>query len=175
VLSARTCAAQQTRGFNSAKADGIEFLGRLFAKATDLAVREIEEEARAAGLLGTRQALSQCRALRAARVALGLIVIRTGFGKDGAWVWTKAIAGESASPPPQAQLPMDSPPPPSAAPPNPQPMQVVPTPPLHPIADADPGPMKSVPDVINGDKRHVWDERRFRTGADGTGHAGNVT
>ena len=175
VLSARTCAAQQTRGFNSAKADGIEFLGRLFAKATDLAVREIEEEARAAGLLGTKQALSQCRALRDARVALGLIVIRTGFGKDGAWVWTKAIAGESASPPPQAQLPMDSPPPPSAAPPNPQPMQVVPTPPLHPIADADPGPVKSVPDVINGDKRHVWDERRFRTGADGTGHAGNVT
>ncbi len=104
ALSSRTCSAQQSRGFNSAKAEGIEFLGRLFTKAAELAVREVEVEARAAGLLGAKQALSQCRALRDARAALGLIAIRTGFGKDGAWVWAKAIAKEPASPPVQVLM-----------------------------------------------------------------------
>jgi hypothetical protein len=130
VLTARTCAAQRTRGFNSAKAEGIEFLDGLFADATDLSVREIEVEARAAGLLGAKQALSQCRALRDARVALGLVVIRTGFGKDGAWVWAKAVAWEPASP--QAQAPMQSPSSQSTAEPNPRPTQAVANPPLQP-------------------------------------------
>ena len=37
----------------------------------------------------TDQAISQCRALRDARAALGLIVTREGFGRGGAWVWAK--------------------------------------------------------------------------------------
>jgi putative DNA primase/helicase len=87
ALDAREFTARQTRGFNSAKAEAIEFLRGLFAGTTHHKVRAIEQEARAIGLLGANQPLSQCRALRDARMALGLVAMREGFGKDGAWVW----------------------------------------------------------------------------------------
>jgi hypothetical protein len=61
----------------------------LFGKATHLKVTDIETEARAAGLMKADQAISQCRALRDARLALGLIAIRAGFGRGGAWVWAR--------------------------------------------------------------------------------------
>jgi hypothetical protein len=94
ALDAREFTAQQARGFNSAKAEAIEFLRRLFAGTTHHKVRAIEQEARASGLLGANQALSQCRALRDARMALGLLAMREGFGRDGAWVWVKPEAVE---------------------------------------------------------------------------------
>jgi putative DNA primase/helicase len=87
AVNAREFTARQARSFNSAKAEAIEFLGDLFAGATHHKVRAIEQEARALGLLGANQPLSQCRALRDARMALGLIAMREGFGKEGAWVW----------------------------------------------------------------------------------------
>jgi hypothetical protein len=84
--------ARRSRSFNSAKAESIEFLRDLLGKSLQLRVRHIEHEAHLAGLLRPKQALSQCRALRDARVALGLKVAREGFGKDGAWVWAKPTA-----------------------------------------------------------------------------------
>jgi hypothetical protein len=95
ALDAREFTARQARGFNSAKAEAIEFLRGLFAGTTHHKVRAIEQEARAIGLLGANQPLSQCRALRDARMALGLLAMREGFGKDGAWVWVKPEAMEA--------------------------------------------------------------------------------
>ena len=89
ALDPREFTARQARGFNSAKAEAIEFLRGLFAGTTHHKVRAIEQEARAIGLLGANQPLSQCRALRDARMALGVMAMREGFGKDGAWVWVK--------------------------------------------------------------------------------------
>jgi len=89
ALDPREFTARHARGFNSAKAEAIEFLRGLFAGTTQHKVRAIEQEARAIGLLGANQPLSQCRALRDARMALGLMAMREGFGKDGAWVWAR--------------------------------------------------------------------------------------
>lgn len=101
--------ARQARGFNSAKAEAIEFLRELFAGATHHKVREIEQEARAIGLLGANQPLSQCRALRDARMALGLVAMREGFGRDGAWVWVKreAIEAQQTEAQPESEVPAE--------------------------------------------------------------------
>jgi putative DNA primase/helicase len=93
-FDAREFTARQARGFNSAKAEAIDFLRELFADTTHHKVRDIEQEARAIGLLGANQPLSQCRALRDARMALGFVAMREGFGKDGAWVWVDLEALE---------------------------------------------------------------------------------
>src|SRR5262249_46226486 len=61
----------------------------VLADNTAMPVPEIEAEARAAGLLGARQPLSQCRPLRDARLALRLKVIREGFGEGGRWLWAR--------------------------------------------------------------------------------------
>jgi putative DNA primase/helicase len=87
--SPRELTARETRGFNSAKAEAIAFVRGLFDDALHLKVRAIEEAARAAGLLGANQPLSQCRAMRDARLALGLTVMRAGFGPGGSWVWAR--------------------------------------------------------------------------------------
>ena len=94
TTSPRELTAREAPGFNSAKAEAIEFLCGLFADTLQLKVREIEQEARARGLLGANQPLSQCRALRDARLALGLSVTREGFGRGGAWVWARPEAAE---------------------------------------------------------------------------------
>jgi putative DNA primase/helicase len=91
----RELRAREAPGFNSAKAEAIEFLRGLFADPLQLKVREIEQEARARGLLSANQPLSQCRALRDARLALGLVVTREGFGRGGAWVWARPEAAEA--------------------------------------------------------------------------------
>ncbi len=90
----RELTAREAPGFNSAKAEAIEFLCVLFADTLQLKVREIEQEARARGLLGSNQPLSQCRALRDARLALGLAVTREGFGRGGAWAWARPEAAK---------------------------------------------------------------------------------
>ena len=82
--SPRELTAREAPGFNSAKAEAIEFLRDLFAGTLQLKVREIEQEARARGLLGTNQPLSQCRALRDARLTLGLTVTREGLAAAAA-------------------------------------------------------------------------------------------
>ncbi len=85
---------RQSRSFNSAKAEAIEFLRDLFGNEKRLQVRHIEAQARAFGLLKPDQPISQCRPLRDARIALGLQVVRAGFAKDGVWSWAKPGARE---------------------------------------------------------------------------------
>jgi hypothetical protein len=84
-VSPHEFAQRQSRSFNSAKAEAIAFLRDLFSNEMRVPVRDIEVQARAFGLLKPNQPISQCRALRDARIALGLQAIRTGFAKDGAW------------------------------------------------------------------------------------------
>jgi putative DNA primase/helicase len=98
-LSAPEFIARQRRTVDSAKADAIEFLHSLFGSATQLKVHHIEHEARGAGLLRANQALTQCRTLRDARMAMGLEVTREGF-ESGAWVWAKP---DTQKPGPQAR------------------------------------------------------------------------
>jgi hypothetical protein len=102
-LSAREFMARQARGFNSARAEAIEFLRTLFGSARELNIRHIEQEARAAGLIKEKQTLSQCRVLRDARMAMGLAMTREAH-EGGAWVWAKPGAPKLvvASPPLQA-------------------------------------------------------------------------
>ena len=95
TLSARAFTARNAPGFNSAKAEAIEFLRGQFNEATQRKVTDIEAEARGAGLMKANQAISQCRPLRDARLALGLIAIRAGFGPGGSWVWAKPEAAET--------------------------------------------------------------------------------
>ncbi len=85
-LSQREFTARQARSFDSAKAEAIEFVHGVFGSASELNVRHIEQEARAAGLLRANQALTQCRVLRDARMAMGLVMTRDG-SNTGAWVW----------------------------------------------------------------------------------------
>jgi putative DNA primase/helicase len=87
-LSRREFAARQARSLNSATADAIEFLGTLLGGAKQLKIAQIEHEARAAGLLRANQMLTQSPALRDARIAMGLGIIREG-ADSGAWVWAK--------------------------------------------------------------------------------------
>jgi putative DNA primase/helicase len=99
TVSPRAFTAHNAPGFNTAKAEAIAFLRALFAKATHLKVTDIETEARAAGLMKT-----ECRALRDARMALGLIVTREGFGRGGTWVWATPNCKEEQ----QIEVPAES-------------------------------------------------------------------
>jgi hypothetical protein len=87
-LSVREFRARQARSFNSAKAEAIEFVRGLMGSARELKLPHIEQQARAAGLLGATQALAQCRILREARMAMGLVITREAGGSD-AWVLAK--------------------------------------------------------------------------------------
>jgi putative DNA primase/helicase len=85
-LSQREFTVRQSRGFNSAKMEAIEFLRSLVGSKTQLNIRHVEQEARAVGLVGANQALIQSRILREARMAMGLVVTRDA---TGAWVLAK--------------------------------------------------------------------------------------
>jgi hypothetical protein len=50
-------------------------------------VADVEAEARNAGLLGPEQLIGQSKPFRTARKALGIEPKRSGFGKNGEWVW----------------------------------------------------------------------------------------
>ncbi len=107
-VSPREVTAPEARAFNSAKAEAIAFLRELFSKKTQLKVIDVEAEAREAGVLKGGQAISQCRALRDARLALGFTVLRAGFGPGGSWVWAKPDAPETK---PQAAMSAEPTPP----------------------------------------------------------------
>ncbi len=98
-LSGREFAARQARGFNSARAEAIEFLRSLFGSASELTIRHIEQEARAAGLVKEKQTLNQCRVLRDARMAMGLAMTREGRDA-GVWVWAKSNVVQMQPKPP---------------------------------------------------------------------------
>jgi putative DNA primase/helicase len=90
-LSADEFTARQARGFNSARAEAFELLRGLLNGASELAIGQVEQEARAAGLIKDKQALNQCRVLRDARMAMGLALMRDARD-SGAWVWAKPNA-----------------------------------------------------------------------------------
>jgi hypothetical protein len=105
-LSAGEFAARQSRGFNSARAEAFEFLRSLFGSASELAIGQVEQEARAAGLIKEKQALNQCRVLRDARMLMGLAMMRAGSDSK-AWVWANPNTRKPAvaSPPLQPVQP----------------------------------------------------------------------
>ena len=105
-LSAGEFAARQARGFNSARAEGFEFLRSLFGSASELTIGHVEKEARAAGLIKDKQTLNQCRVLRDARMIMGIALMRPGSDSK-TWVWAKPNAGKLtvASPPLQPVQP----------------------------------------------------------------------
>jgi putative DNA primase/helicase len=96
-LSARAFRARRARGFNSAKAEATEFIRSLLGSARTIKVSQVEPAARAAGLLRANQALTQCRILRDARMAMGLMLTREA-SDDGDWVW--AMPGAAPQPVP---------------------------------------------------------------------------
>jgi len=52
-----------------------------------VAVPKLEPMARAAGLLGEGQHITQAKSFRRAKDALGIRSVREGFGAGGRWAW----------------------------------------------------------------------------------------
>jgi hypothetical protein len=86
-VSARQFFARRSRGFDSAKAEAVKFVRDLFGGASELSIRQVEDAARAVGLVKANQGLAQSRVLRDARLAMGLKIARAVSGAD--WVWAK--------------------------------------------------------------------------------------
>jgi putative DNA primase/helicase len=78
----------------TAKDDAAKFLRTVLADGP-MAVADIEAEARAAGLLGATQPISQCKPIRSARDALGINVYQRKGQKAGGWCW--AMPGQMPS------------------------------------------------------------------------------
>ena len=55
--------------------------------AEALGVPKLEAMARAAGLLGEGQRITQAKLFRRAKISLGIRSIRDGFGAGGGWLW----------------------------------------------------------------------------------------
>jgi hypothetical protein len=53
-----------------------------------VAVADLEVRARAAGLLGERQSITDSKKFRAAKKKLGIMSRRDGFGRGGRWYWS---------------------------------------------------------------------------------------
>lgn len=100
-VSARQFFARQSRGFDSAKYEGITFLRDLFGGASELTIRQIEDAARGIGFVKASQGLAQCRVLRDARLAMGLTVTRARSSAD--WVWAKPDRQETKEAPPEKE------------------------------------------------------------------------
>jgi len=69
------------------RAEAEHFLRDHLQAGTPVAVAELEQAARAAGLIKAGQPISQCWALRDARAALGIEVRRSGFGASASYAW----------------------------------------------------------------------------------------
>ena len=82
--------ASENRGAGegrSGKDAAADFLRALLA-AGPMPVHEIEQEARAAGLLGAESPIGQNKAFRSARTILGIAPYRTGGAAgSGKWIW----------------------------------------------------------------------------------------
>lgn len=96
-LSARAFRARQARGFNSARAEANEFVRSLLGSARAIKISHVEQAARAAGLLRANQTLTQCRVLRDARMAMGLLLTPDG-SDSGEWVWALPGAQQQQAP-----------------------------------------------------------------------------
>jgi putative DNA primase/helicase len=80
-----TLAANGGGGGRTAKEDAADFLEDLLGRGP-IDLLDVEEQARAAGLLGDGQRLRQNKACRAARKSLGVLFERDGFGKGARYV-----------------------------------------------------------------------------------------
>jgi hypothetical protein len=68
-----------------------------FADAT-VGVLQLETMARAAGLLGERQRISNAKVFKRAKQALSIKSVRAGFGSRGGWLWELPRDREAAAP-----------------------------------------------------------------------------
>jgi len=73
-----------TRGMRPSQIEG--FLREALAGGK-MSVAALEERARAAGLLAGRQTLTDSKAFRSAKAALGIRSRRVGFGPRAVWLW----------------------------------------------------------------------------------------
>jgi AAA domain len=90
-----TLATDRDSEGRSAKEDAIEFLQAMLADKP-VTVEIIEQEAKAAGLLGKDQSIGQSKPFRSARKALGIKPYQPRGTKAGGWVW--ALSGAKSSP-----------------------------------------------------------------------------
>jgi hypothetical protein len=82
----------QTTGNENGAADDrnaavFAFLQGVLA-AGPVSVADLEGRARAAGLLGERQMITDAKVFKRAKKKLGLRSIRDGFGRGGGWLWS---------------------------------------------------------------------------------------
>src|SRR6516225_6615652 len=74
-----------------------EFLRKALA-VEPLSVAKLDALARAAGLLGEHQHITQAKLFRRAKDALGIRSVRDGFGKGGGWSWELPPSPEGNAP-----------------------------------------------------------------------------
>ena len=76
-----------------------EFLRKALA-GKPLGVPQLDMMARAAGLLGERQRITDAKPFRRAKISLGIRSVRDGFGAGGGWSWELPRDPERRSPTP---------------------------------------------------------------------------
>jgi len=81
-----------------------EFLRKALA-AEAVGVPKLNAMARAAGLLGERQRITDAKGFRQAKTTLGIRSIRDGFGPRGGWAWELPRNREESVPSPSAIAP----------------------------------------------------------------------
>src|SRR5262245_30721715 len=84
-----------------------EFLRKALAGKA-LGVPQLDIMARAAGLLGERQRVTDAKAFRRAKNSLGIRSVREGFGAGGGWVWELPRKSEGRAPTPSEMGPQAS-------------------------------------------------------------------
>jgi hypothetical protein len=82
------------------RASQIESFLREALAGGKMSVAALEERARAAGLLGERQTITDSKSFRSAKAALGIHSRRIGFGRGATWFWgpPDPPASESTTP-----------------------------------------------------------------------------
>ncbi len=81
-----------------------EFLRKALAVEA-LGVPELDMMARAAGLLGEGQRITNAKVFRRAKRSLGIRSVRDGFGAAGRWAWELPRSSEGRAPTPSEMAP----------------------------------------------------------------------
>ena len=81
-----------------------EFLRRALG-GDAVGVPQLDMMARAAGLLGERQRITDAKVFRRAKSSLGIRSIRDGFGAGGGWSWELPRSSEGRAPTPSEMGP----------------------------------------------------------------------
>jgi hypothetical protein len=77
--------------------DVVTFLQTALASGM-VTVPELETLARAAGLLGAQQHISQAKQFKRAKITLGIQSVRQGFGPGGGWAWVLPPPASASAP-----------------------------------------------------------------------------